>query len=396
MNRQVVRGLFTSKEVSKRRQPTMKTFRSCSRTVLFCLAALAVSTAAYGHAGFAPESDALSAGTALKEMSPGWNLGNTLEALPNETSWGNPVPNLTLFKAVRAAGFKSIRIPVAWSQHADAEYNIDPKWKSHIQDVVTLARRAGLYAMINIHWDGGWLQSTYAKEPAATSKLRKFWSQIAKSFRDFDDHVLFAGTNEIGVDGVYGPPTPENAAVQNGFNQTFVTAVRKTGGNNRTRFLVVQGYSTDIDATVKSNATMPYDTANDRLMMEVHYYSPYNFTLNDKSTIWQWGKNATDPSATETWANEAYVDAEFQKMKATFIDKGVPVILGEYAAGMKSKYPGMDSFRRDWDMYVTKSAFAHGLIPFYWDAGSLFNRRTGVQQDGAVIKLITEAARTSS
>src|SRR6185437_6897792 len=174
---------------------------------------------------------------------------------------------------------------------------------------------------------------------------------------------LFAGTNEIGVAGVYGPPTPENAEIQNGYNQVFVSAVRATGGKNRARWLVVQGYNTNIDDAAKVNAVMPRDVVKDRLMMEVHYYSPYNFALNDKSDIWQWGANATDPKATETWANEKYVDAEFQKIKETFIDKGVPVLLGEYCAGFKQRFPGMRRYQKDWDTYVTHSAFRHGLVP---------------------------------
>ena len=131
-------------------------------------------------------------------------------------------------------------------------------------------------------------------------------------------------------------------------------------------------------------------------MMELHYYSPYNFTLNDKSNIWQWGKTATDAASTETWANEAYVDAQFQKLKTTFVDKGVPVILGEYAAGMKSKFPGMTQYRKLWNQYVTHSAFSHGAIPMYWDIGlegGLLNRNTGVPQDTDMIRIIIGASK---
>jgi len=335
----------------------------------------------------------LTAANALQELSPGINLGNTLEALPKETSWGNPEPTFAYFQAVKKAGFKSVRIPVAWSQYADAENRIDPKWMAHITDVVRMANRAGLYAMINVHWDGGWIQSTYAKREAVTAKLTKFWTQIATNFRPFNDQVLFAGTNEIGVEGVYGPPTPENAEVQNGYNQTFVKTVRATGGKNRNRFLVVQGYNTNIDDAVKFNATMPVDMVKERLMMEVHFYSPYNFTLNEKSDIWQWGAKATDPKATETWSNEAYIDAQFESMKRTFVDKGIPVILGEYCTGLKPRFPGMRSFQLDWDRYVTESAYRHGLIPMLWDTGSAFNRKTGAPQDAEVIRAIMKAVR---
>lgn len=333
----------------------------------------------------------LTAETALNKMAPGLNIGNTLEALPTETSWGNPKPNLAFMRAVKAAGFKCVRIPVAWSQYLDKSQRINPVWMAHVAAVVHMANQAGLYAIINVHWDGGWIQSTYAKRDAVNAKLANLWTQIATYFKNSGDGLLFAGTNEIGVEGVYGPPTPENAEVQNGFNQVFVDSVRATGGKNRLRWLVVQGYNTNIDDAVKSNAKMPVDRVKGRLMMEVHYYSPYNFTLNEKSNIWQWGKTASDPAATETWANEAYTDAEFQKMKESFVDKGVPVLLGEYACGMKPKFPGMDAYRKLWDSYVTQSAFNRGVIPIYWDTGGLFDRTTGQSKDRDVIRLIVQA-----
>src|SRR5690606_34081047 len=123
-------------------------------------------------------------------------------------------------------------------------------------------------------------------------------------------------------DGDYGTPTEEYYTVQNSFNQTFVDTVRASGGPNATRHLVVQGFNTNIDHPVNF-AVIPTDTVANRLMMEVHYYDPYNFTLNTSSNITQWGAIATDPNATETWANESYTDNQFQKMKTTFIDQGV-------------------------------------------------------------------------
>src|SRR5687768_9567499 len=173
------------------------------------------------------------------------------------------------------------------------------------------------------------MQPTQAQQTYVNNRLRKFWTQIANNFRNHDDYLLFAGTNEVMVDGDYGTPTAEYYTVQNSFNQTFVDAVRATGGNNAVRHLVVQGFNTNIDHAY-SFATLPNDSASGRLMMEVHYYDPYNFALNENSQIWQWGSIATHPAATETWANESWVDAQFQKMRARFVDQGVPVIVGEY------------------------------------------------------------------
>lgn len=351
----------------------------------------------------------LSAANVLTEMSPGWNLGNTLEAIGSdtppfsvsqETAWGNPAATQELMNTVKAAGFKSVRIPVAWKQYADSSDNISAVWMTRVTEVVDYARNAGLYVVINIHWDGGWQQPTYAEQAVVNARLTKYWTQIANNFKAYDDHLLFAGTNEIMVTDVYSAPTTENCAVQNSFNQTFVNAVRATGGNNATRFLVVQSYNTNIDHALSCNATLPTDSATHRLMMEVHYYDPFNFTLNTSSTIWQWGAIATNPAATETWANESYTDAQFQKMKTNFVDKGVPVILGEYAASLRSEYDMPQTYRNHWNAYITKSAHQHGLVPMYWDNGYLTNHQSGVFNRGAgtpgypdAIKAIVDATK---
>jgi endoglucanase len=335
-----------------------------------------------------------------KQMSPGWNLGNSLEASPDETGWGNAATTQALMNGVKAAGFKSVRIPVSWSIHADANDNIDAAWMARVQQVVDYAHNAGLYAIVNIHWDGGWMQPTSAQQATVNTRITKFWTQIANNFKNYDDYLLFAGTNEVAVEGVFSAPTAENCTAQNSFNQTFVNAVRATGGNNAKRHLVVQGYITNIDYTLSCNATLPTDSTANRLMMEVHYYDPFNFTINTDSSIWQWGSIATDASATETWANESYTDAQFQKMKAAFIDKGVPVILGEYAASLRTEYDAAGTYRRYWDAYITKSAYQHGLVPVYWDNGyttnhqsGLFDRATGAPAFPDVVTAIVDAAK---
>ena len=334
-----------------------------------------------------------------KEMSPGWNLGNTLEAIGGETAWGNPKASQTLMNAVKAAGFKSIRIPVSWKQYADANDNISATWMARVTEVVNYARNAGLYVVINVHWDGGWMQPTYAQQATVNTRITKFWTQIANNFKNYDDYLLFAGTNEVMKDGDYGTPTVEYYTVQNSFNQTFVNAVRATGGNNASRHLVVQGFNTNIDHTVNF-FTKPNDSIANRLMVEIHYYDPYDFTLNDSDTIWQWGNIATNSAATETWANESYVDAQMQKMKTKFIDTGMAVIMGEYAANARLNVSGAETYRTYWDQYITHAAYAKGIVPMYWDSGvttnhasGLFNRTTGAQAYPNVISSIVNAAR---
>jgi endoglucanase len=335
-----------------------------------------------------------------RQMGAGWNLGNSLEATGGETAWGNPQASQVLMDAVRAAGFRTVRIPVSWKQYANARDDIDPLWMSRVTQVVDDARRAGLFVVLNVHWDGGWLQPLEAREAVADARLAKFWTQIATHFRDHDDMLLFAGTNEVMVEGDYGTPKPEHLAVQAGFNQVFVDAVRATGGCNASRHLVVQAFNTNIDHAV-AFASLPRDAASNRLMMEVHYYDPYDFTINPKGTAWQWGASANTPDAVQPWANEAHVDAQFEKMKTRFVDQGVPVILGEFGAMRRAEHPGSEAYVLAWDRYVAHSAWAHGAVPIYWDAGApnenhsmgLFDRATVRQVHPEVIRALVDAAR---
>jgi endoglucanase len=332
-------------------------------------------------------------------MGAGWNLGNSLEAIGSETAWGNPATTQAMINAVKAAGFKTIRIPVSWSQYADANYNISSSWMNRVKQVVDYSKNAGLYVIINIHWDGGWMQPKYANQSAVNSRITKLWTQIANNFKNYDDYLLFAGTNEVMVDGDYGTPTYEYYTVQNSFNQTFVNAVRATGGNNAVRHLIVQGFNTNIDHAI-SFATIPSDSASKRLMMEVHFYDPYNFTLNESSSIWQWGKNATNSANTETWANEAYVDNQFQRLKTKYVDAGVAVIIGEFGAISRTNISAAESYRVYWNQYITRAAFTRGLVPVYWDNGytanggmGLFDRYSGNQVYPNLISTIVNAAK---
>jgi endoglucanase len=346
-----------------------------------------------------------------RTMVPGWNVGNSLEASPGETSWGNPLISQKLMDSIKAAGFKSVRIPVAWSSHfSDAStFTIDQNFLSRVQEVVNYVIQAGMVAIINIHWDGGWMVPTYAQQTYVNNRLTVMWRQIAIEFRDYDNRLLFAGMNEIHVESVYSGPTVENSAVHNGLNQAFVSTVRSTGGRNAYRYLAVQGYNTNIDFTYNSFA-VPRDAVQNRLLVEVHYYDPYDFTINaSNNTVTQWGKNATDPNKTETWANESYADAQFLKMKSKFIDKGYGVILGEYgviarlnlgSAALNAEYAG---YRRYYDEYITGSIVRNGLVPFYWDNGGtgdkslgLFNRANGTQVYRDIIKAIVDAAKANS
>jgi endoglucanase len=352
--------------------------------------------------------------TLASKMGLGWNLGNTLEATSglnangtytaSETLWGNPITTQTFMNGVKAAGFNTVRIPCSWSGYiVDAEtYKIKDSWLLRVREVVDYCVNNNMYAIINIHWDGGWLENnpTYAKQVEVNAKQKALWEQIAVAFRNYDQHVLFAGTNEVHFD--YGNPTSEHIEVHQSYLQTFVNAVRSTGGKNAYRNLIVQGYNTNIGHT-DAYFTMPTDPTSNRIMAEVHYYDPFDFALDANSTKYYWGAAFAGLGNTSTWGQEAWVDTEFAKVKTKFVNNNIPVILGEYGAMLRLALTGVTlqnhiASRNHYLNYVTKKAIENGIVPVYWDNGpmgnnssGLFNRNTGAVVDAEAVNAIVSA-----
>jgi hypothetical protein len=337
----------------------------------------------------------------------GFNFGNTLEAIGGETAWGNPLITEAQVQWVKEAGFDAIRLPVAWDQYANQQTAaISLEWLNRVKQVVGYAVDNNLYVIVNIHWDGGWLENnvTTDKQLANNAKQKAFWQQIATHLRDFDEHLIFASANEPNVDNA------AQMAVLNSYHQTFVDAVRATGGKNANRVLVLQGPKTDIEETDRLWTGMPSDSATNKLMAEVHFYTPFNFTLMTKDESWgkqfyYWGQgfhSATDTERNASWGQEAWVDQMFDLMKTRFVDQGIPVILGEYSAMRRDNLTGEAlelhlASRAYYFRYVTERANTKGLIPFVWDTGSLFSRSNLVVTDQRVLDaLLQGAGKTSS
>ncbi len=328
------------------------------------------------------------------QINLGWNLGNTLEAICGETAWGNPATSQALINSVKAAGFNAIRIPVSWNCHiTDGTTTIPSAWMTRVKQVVDLAIGQNMYVIINIHWDGGWLQDhvTFADQQAVNARQSALWTQIANNFKTYDQHLLFAGTNEVHAD--YGTPTAEHNTVQQSYNQTFVNAVRATGGNNASRTLVVQTYNTNIQHGLNF-FNLPTDTIASRLMVEVHNYDPYDFTINPNGACNYWGAPYPDSGGNCNWAYESYFDGVFAQVRQKWVDQGIPVILGEY--GVETR-PGKNlDARAYWNEYVNKAAALNGIKTFYWDNGApstgntfkIFDRNTGAVVDQQVLDAI--------
>ncbi len=328
-------------------------------------------------------------------ITVGWNLGNTLEAQCGETAWGNPTVTQAFINSVKAAGFNAIRIPAAWNCHTNpaGSTTIDAAWMARVKQVVDYAYGQNMYVILNIHWDGGWLEEhpLYANQVANNQRQAAFWTQIANTFRDYNERMLFAGTNEVHAD--YGTPTAEHIEVQQSYNQTFVNAVRATGGNNASRTLVVQTYNTNIFHGF-NYFSLPTDTIASRLIVEVHHYDPYDYTLNPNGPCLYWG-SPYPSQANCTWAQESFHDTTFADVRAEWVAQGVPVIIGEYGVATR---PNLDLESRAYYLrYVNEAAARNGIKTFYWDNGvmpsqtngfALFNRSTGAIVDQAALDAI--------
>lgn len=338
------------------------------------------------------------------KMFAGWNLGNSLEVPLDETYWGNPKVTQTLIDSVKAAGINSIRIPCSWNSHIEnaGTCKLEASWLARVKEVVDYCFKNDMYVILNIHWDGGWLENnpTYSKQYAVNAKQKALWEQIAVSFRNYDEHLLFAGTNEVNIGSA--TPTAENFEVQMSYNQTFVAAVRSTGGKNTYRDLVIQAFNTNIDQAV-SNLIISNDSIKDRLLVEIHYYDPWDFCGLETDQTWAtvkylWGTDYAQYGPISSWGQESYVLTQFQKMKTNFVDKGYPVILGEYGASRRSALTGSTlehhlASRAHYYQYVAQQAKNYGMVPFVWDNGytgnfgsAIFNRSNGSVFDRQTLK----------
>jgi len=339
------------------------------------------------------------------QMTIGWNIGNSLEVPDGETAWGNPMVNQQLINAVKAAGFNTIRIPCAWNSYADqSTYQIQSSWLARVKEVVDYAYSIDMFVILNSHWDNGWLEENpyYWAQAEVNAKQEAYWTQIANYFQSYDEHLLFAGTNEVRHG--YDDPSAENVEVQQSYNQTFVDAVRATGGNNSSRTLIVQTYNTNIWLGF-TYFTLPNDSISGRLMVEVHHYDPYDFTINTNNTCIYWGSPFPEQSAC-SWAQESYIDDLFSQVGSTWPNNGIPVVMGEYGAMYRTDLGDPDALasREYWLEYNTAAAVNNGVIPVYWDNGysgnngmALFDRNTGAIVDqGGLDALLSGAGGTTT
>ena len=356
----------------------------------------------YNTSPQAPDATGMSS-TALEltaKMGLGWNIGNTMEAPGGESGWGNPAITEDYIKFVKQQGFNAIRIPCAWDWHhvddpKTARINAD--WLNRVKEVVGYCVSNDMYVLLNIHWDGGWLENncTLAKKDSVNAKQKAYWEQIATTMRDFDEHLMFASANEPNASNA------EQMGVLLSYHQTFVDVVRSTGGRNTYRSLVIQGAHQYLNVS-----KFPTDPTPDRMMYEEHNYTPSQFTFLSEDVSWgnmvyYWGEghhSTIEPERNPTYGEEDAHIEFFQKMKREFIDKGIPVLMGEYGAYRRdnSQHVPKDLKTHNdavdyWITFVTKQAISHGVIPFWWDTGGALDRRNYRVKDQRTIDALIAA-----
>ncbi len=363
----------------------MKIKKLLSIIIAFCTTAFGVfpllSISAESDDGIIRES--LTSQELVNDMGFGWNLGDTLDVCNadrdgdgkidensetvDETLWGNPKATQELFCQLKSDGIKSVRIPVTWRDHLGEapEYKVDESWMDRVQEVVDYARNAGMYVIINVHHDGGgdpefgaWIRSASTDYDSFIVKYKALWSQIAERFKDYSDYLIFESMNEVGFDDLYNSNKTEAYDLLNRINQEFVNLVRESGGNNVKRHLLIAGYWTDITQTCSDYFKMPDDPEN-RCILSVHYYTPWQFcTTNLQST---WG----------TTSEVNQMKRLIKKLDTSFVSRGTPVIIGEYAAS-GSDLDSCILFIKT----LNELCHGYGIATFLWDNGGQVDRNT--------------------
>lgn len=314
------------------------------------------------------------ASVAVANMKIGWNLGNSLDSCGTwlsgddpftyECAWGNLPTTKALIQEIKSAGFNAVRVPVTYFQNVDDEGMISEAWLDRVETVVNYVLDEGMYCIINTHHDSGagdeaWQRAGSISYESNEELFISIWTQVADRFSDYGGKLLFEGYNEmLDEDGTWTNPQAEDGYdALNDWAQLFVDTIRGTGGKNAVRNLIVNTYGADSGLQTVSNFVVPTDTAQNHLIAEVHIYTPDNFTAS--------GDWIVSPTSSWTPALEAALDERFEILDEYFVSRGIPVIVGEFAA--QNKYNDTD--RAAYASYFVSKAKEYNITGFWWDDG---------------------------
>jgi len=324
----------------------------------------------------------ISAAGLVADIRIGWSLGNTLDAhggpdgFPHlgggiyanttvtelELAWGRPQTTQEHFDAVKKAGFDAIRIPVTWYKACDADLNIRDDWMARVQEIVDYAVVNDMYIIVNTHHDDILFRLPDDEIEESKKAIVKIWEQIAVTFRDYNEKLIFESLGEprtAGTAAEWRGGTPEEHNNLNILNQLFVDTVRSTGGNNAERVLVIPTYAASANEVAQRALVIPDDTAEGKIAVTLHFYEPWNFALRTgEGSVPDWSADSkldTDPIT-------RYIDLAYE----VFVSKGIPVIIGEMGAVNRDNIEA----RAAWSEFYTAYAKSKGMTCFWWDNGS--------------------------
>ena len=321
-----------------------------------------------------PENDALAF---IRSMKAGWNLGNTFDAFDDEgwfkkgepemeTAWVGVKTSRKLIQTVHAAGFETIRIPVSWHNHVDDNFQVNALWMERVKEVVSWALDEGMYVIVNVHHDNqeAFFYPDRVHEEHSRAYLTAIWTQMAEAFRDCDEHLILESMNEPRLVGTPyewnwtagSPECREAAECINELNQLFVDTVRASGGSDATRYLLVPAYDASPYYAAASAFQLPSDTVENRIIVEAHAYTPYNFALNLQSD----DRSFTLKDASKKSDIAQFLDGLYQR----FVSRGVPVIMDEFGALDKK---GNLQDRVNFAAWYVASASVRGITCCWWD-----------------------------
>jgi aryl-phospho-beta-D-glucosidase BglC (GH1 family) len=298
----------------------------------------------------------------VKEMRLGWNLGNTLDASPTETSWGNPETTLSMLAEVKNAGFNTVRIPVTWQTHQETAplFDIDETWLMRVEKVVNDVLSLGMYAILNTHHDHWVSLMPSADVTAITERLTRLWTTIASRFKDYDEHVLFETLNEPRTtdDSQWNGGTESARSLLNTYNLGAVNAIRGTGGNNLFRHILIPTHAASSLTNCISDLSIP--NFDPKIIVSLHAYYPNDFCFGSAST---WGSSG----------EKAALATEFERICQLLTKKGRAVIIGEWGSVNSNN----TAVRVDHAYTFAREASSRGILPIWWDNG-----RSHVGPDG--------------
>lgn len=340
-----------------------------------------------------PASSASSAKDFVSNIKIGWNLGNSLDAaggydVSSETAWGNVKTTKKLITEVKKAGFNTVRIPVTWGSHMDKNNKVNKAWLDRVQEVVDYAYDNDMYIILNVHHDNNTFPLDEASEKETTKKYKALWEQIAERFKDYDEKLIFEGRNEPRTEGSAKEWTGGTNAeweVINRMYKVFVSTVRESGGNNKTRFLMIAPYAaTSTSYQAMTALEIPND---DRIIVSVHSYAPGTLALYGDVNF----KTFTEDGKKE-------IDWVFDSINKAYLSKGIPVILDE--CGVTNR--GNDAERIKAYKYFLATAKKYGIPCVVWDNGGtgegnekygLINRTTCEWYFPEIMKAIMDSVK---